>query len=267
MIRTLTMIAIAGFLVSAVTLSVAVGLTGPENILNGAWSFGPNGWGGHWQGHNHWSWSRNDDNGDRNDDGGPQTSRDLAWNGGDALNVDLDADVQYAQAPGPAKITVSGPQSAVQDVEMRNGEIRYKDGDDHDARLSIVVTAPSVTRFVMQSSGKLAIVNYHQDKLSLDLEGDADVKAAGTAKAVDLTLSGSGNADLGAVKAKSAKVDIEGSGDATLAPTDAADITVEGSGDVTLLTRPVRLQSNVSGSGRVRQQGQDGGGTQEDASR
>jgi hypothetical protein len=247
MIRALTMIAVAGFLVSAVTLSVAVGLTGPENIVNGAWSFGPNGWGGHWRGHNHFSF-------DQSDDGGPQTTREIAWSGGDALDVDLDADVQYAQAPGPAKVTVSGPQSAVNDVEMRNGEIRYKEEGDHDVRLSIVVTAPSITRFTMQSSGKLAIVNYKQDKLTLDLEGDADVSATGEAKAVDLAISGSANADLGALKAQAAKVDIEGSGDATLAPTDAADITIEGSGDVTLLTRPARLQSNVSGSGRIRQQ-------------
>ena len=263
MIRVLTMIAVAGFLVSAVTLSVAVGLTGPQNIMNGAWSFGPNGWGGHWQGHNHWSWSRHEDRDD--DDRSPQTTRDLTWSGGDALSVDLDADVQYAQAPGPEKVTVTGPQSAVQDVEMQNGEIRYKDGDDHDARLSIVVTAPSVTRFVMESSGKLAIVNYRQDKLSLDLEGDADVNATGEAKAVDLTISGSADADLGAIKAQSAKVEIQGSGNATLAPTEAADITIEGSGDVSLLTHPARLQSNVSGSGRVRQETKGAGATQADA--
>jgi hypothetical protein len=261
MIRVLTMIAVAGFLVSAVTLSVAVGLTGPQNIMNGAWSFGPNGWGGHWQGHNHWSWSRDED---RND--GPQTTRDIAWRGGDTLSIDLDAEVQYAQAPGPAKVTVTGPQSTVADVEIQNGEIRYKDDDSHDARLSIVVTAPSVTKFVMESSGKLAIADYRQDKLGLDLQGDADVTATGEAQAVDLSISGSANADLGAVKAKTAKVNIEGSGDATLAPTDAADITIAGSGDVSLLTRPARLQSNVSGSGHIRQQGREVGDTEADYS-
>ena len=53
MIRTLLMIAVAGFLVSAVTLSVAVAITGPAAIANGAWSFGPDGWG--WRGHEHGS--------------------------------------------------------------------------------------------------------------------------------------------------------------------------------------------------------------------
>ena len=243
MIRVLVMIAVAGFLVSVVTLSVAVGLTGPENIMNGAWSFGPNGWGGHWHGHNNVSWRSSDD--------GPPTTREIAWSGGDKLDVDLDAEVQYTQASGPAKLTVSGPQDAVADVEIDDGVIRYKSDGDHDAHLTITVAAPSVTRFVMESSGKLAIAGYRQDKLDLDLQGDADVTASGEAKAIQLGISGSANADLGAVKAAAAKVEIEGSGDATLAPTDAADIDISGSGDVTLLTHPVKLQSNVSGSGRV----------------
>ena len=63
------------------------------------------------------------------------------------------------------------------------------------------------------------------------------------------------------MKTQAAKVEIEGSGDATLAPTDAADITIEGSGDVTLLTQPAKLQSNLSGSGRIRQQDRVNGDT------
>jgi hypothetical protein len=249
MIRVLVIIAVAGFLVSVVTLSAAVGIAGPDAIIHGAWSWDSNGWGGgRWRDdrHGHWghAW--------RSDDG-PQTTRDLVWPGSDTLSVDLSADVHYAQGPGPAKMTVSGPQDAVADVVIENGRIRYKNDHDDDAHLTIVVTAPSVVRFEMESSGKLAIANYRQDRLDLDLEGDADVTAAGEAKAVQLTISGSADADLAALKAQSAKVEIEGSGDATLAPTDAAEVSISGSGDVTLLTHPAKLQSRISGSGRIRQ--------------
>ena len=88
MIRVLVMIAVAGFLVSVVTLSTAVAIGGPELITDGVWNrwadFG-------------WNW----DDADWSDHGrhrrprrrGPQTTRDLAWTGGDTLDVDVPADV------------------------------------------------------------------------------------------------------------------------------------------------------------------------------
>ena len=119
------------------------------------------------------------------------------------------------------------------------------------------MTAPSVKRFGMQGGGRLAIANYHGDRLTLDLPGSADVRASGDAQSVQLGISGSADADLGALTVRSAKVDIEGSGDAVVAPRDSADVDISGSGEVTLLTRPARLQTNISGSGHVRQK--DGG--------
>ena len=46
---------------------------------------------------------------------------------------------------------------------------------------------------------------------------------------------------------------VAGSGNIEAAPKDAADITVSGSGTVRLLTRPERLSTHISGSGRVQQ--------------
>ncbi len=88
----------------------------------------------------------------------------------------------------------------------------------------------------------------------LNLPGDANVTATGEAQAVRVSIDGSAGADLGQVKARSAKVDISGSGAATVAPTDLADINISGSGNVTLLSHPASLQSELTGSGRVLQQ-------------
>ena len=141
-------------------------------------------------------------------------------------------------------------------MEIEDGQIRFRHDhdDDNDENLTIVMTAPSVSRFEMAGSGNLAIMNYKQDKLTLDLSGSADVTAKGEAGAIDLSISGSGDADLGEIKAQSATVNIEGSGGARLAPTDAAKVEISGSGGVTLLTHPPKLESNVSGSGSVRQE-------------
>jgi hypothetical protein len=245
MIRALSMIAIAGFVVSLVTLSAAVGITGPDKILHGAWTWGPDGWG-----------DRGETRENRaNRDDGAQVTRDLAWSAEDTLNIALAADVRYTQAAGPAKVTITGFHDAVANVEFKNGLIRYRNDPDDDGGLMIVIQAPSVTRFTMERSGSLRIENYRQDRLTLDLEESADVDARGEAKVLQLAIQGSADANLGELRTQAANVTISGSGDATIAPSKAADLSLAGSGDVTLLGQPPVLHTHISGSGKVIQKG------------
>jgi len=255
MIRVLVIIAVTGFFVSVVCLTAAVGFAGPEVLTEGVWPWNSAvGWmfdredgGWRWRIHDH-RWGRRW----RRDFDGPRATREIAWSGGDAIDVEIPADVQYTQSPGPAKVVVTGPQDAIAEVVIDDGHIRLRHDRYDGEGLSIAITAPAVSRFEMEGSGKLSVSGYRQDQLTLDLSGDADVKVAGEAKAVSLSLSGSGNADLADLKARSADVDISGSGDATIAPSDAARIDISGSGDVTLRTDPPKVQSNISGSGEVR---------------
>ncbi|HEX2800897.1 MAG TPA: DUF2807 domain-containing protein, partial [Phenylobacterium sp.] len=215
-------------------------------LEHGGWSFGPNShfffdsreWNGHRRGH------------DRTDDG-PQTSRDLAWGGGDLLGVDIPADVQYVQATGPAKLTVTGSRDVVADVVVDRGRIDFAHDRGHWSNLTIVLSAPGVNRFEMTGSGKLDISGYRQDRLTLDLSGNSQVTVKGEARTLDLQMSGSAESDLSGLKLKDATVAIDGAGDATIAPTDSAKVDISGSGEVTLLTNPARLESNISGSGEI----------------
>src|ERR1700753_580707 len=115
MIRLLAMIAVAGFLVSVVSLSAAVAIGGPDFFTDSVWE--------HWADNGHWGWD-SDDWGDRpgrhDRDSGPQATRDLAWNGSDTLAVEIPADVRYTQAPGAGKITITGPEREVADIEVEN---------------------------------------------------------------------------------------------------------------------------------------------------
>ena len=246
MIRVLVSIAVAGFFVSIVTLSVAVAIGGPSVITDSAW-----GWGNHWN----WSdgdWGHHGHHG-RWDDG-PQATKDVAWTGGDSLAIDVPADVTYTQAPGPGKLTISGPQDALDALQVDRGHIGFDHNHRHWGDLTIVMTAPAVTHFEMNGSGRLAIQGYKQDKLALDLSGSADVTASGEAKSVALSASGSSDTDLSGLKVADAVVDLTGSGEAKLAATGAVNVSISGSGDVTLLSRPSKLQSSVSGSGSIHQE-------------
>jgi hypothetical protein len=177
----------------------------------------------------------------------------MAWSGGDTLDVDVPADITYTQAPGPGKLTVTGSQRALDNLEIDGGHLHYRHGHRHWGDLTIVMTAPDVTHFNVGGSGKLVIEDYKQEKLNLDVSGDADVSVKGEAKSLALSVTGSGDSDLTNLKLGDASLDISGSGQATLAPTGAANIDISGSGDVNLLTRPSKLESNVSGSGSIHQ--------------
>lgn len=251
MIRVLVMIAVTGFLMSVVTLSTAVAIGGPDIVTDIA----RNNWGDHWSGSNRWNWDRDDRDWRR--DRGPQGTRELAWTGGDTLDVDVPAEITYTQSAGAGKLTISGPQRDLDNLVLENGRLHFAHGRHRRGDLTIVMTAPAVNRFNLMGSGRLAIQDYKQDKLSIDVSGDTEISAKGETKGLSLSMSGSGQTDFSDLKLGDADVDIDGSGQATLAPTGVANINISGSGDVTLLTRPSKLETNVSGSGSIHQK--DGG--------
>jgi hypothetical protein len=242
MIRVLVMIAVTGFLVSVVTLSTAVAIGGPEIFSDSVW----NRWGGHFD-------VSSDDWSDHRRHSGPRGAREMAWTGGDTLDVDVPAEITYTQAPGAGKLSISGPQRALDNLQIDNGHLHYAHGRNRWGDLTIVMTAPAVSHFDLSSSGRLSIEGYNQDKLSVDISGNGQVSAKGQAKSLALSISGSGETDLSELKLGDADVEVDGSGSATLAPTGAANIDISGSGDVTLLTRPAKLETNVSGSGSIHQ--------------
>jgi hypothetical protein len=241
MIRILTLISVIGFIVAVVCLGGAAALGG--NAIRHGWSF-PASWHVHVRDHHHWNFD-DDDDADM-----PRASRTLAWSGANRIEIDVPADVHYTQGPGPAHITVSGPDDAVAHV-VADGERIRSDRSIDTRSLRIDITAPSVQIFQLNGSGRLKIEDYDQDRLEINSSGSARIRAEGHARDVHINLSGSGDADLGAIAAQTANVDISGSADATIAPTQSAEVHISGSGDVTVTSRPARMVSDVSGSGRV----------------
>lgn len=252
MIRVLIMIAVVGFMLSLATLSAAVAIGGPDAITRGGWGWAE---GGSWKG-KQWGWDDKDHGPMSTVDLGPQTTRTLQWSGADRLDIDLAADVRYIQSTGAASVVVTGPQKAVDQVIVRGDSIRYDRRSGRGYRryptLTIIVRAPGITAFDLSGRNTLSIEDYRQSSLRLDVSGSAEVKASGQADDVEIELSGSGEANLGALKTKSTRVDISGSADAVIAPTESAQLDISGSGDVELLTQPKILETDISGSGRVR---------------
>ena len=258
MIRTLFIIAGAALVLCLVTVGGAVAIGGQDLQRHG------------------WAWTFKDDDGETvriervrggTDDLGPLTTRTLAWTGGETLTVDSSVDVEYVQGDANS-VVVTGPKALADRVQIEDGRIRLSDGDERvvfgwnsgnfSARserdeLKVVVTAPNVRRFVSNGSGDLTIAGFDQPSLALDVSGSADVTATGRIQTLDLSIKGSGDADLSGLATTDAKVDISGSGSANIAATGKVDVEINGSGDVTLSGRPAKLNSSVSGSGQVNQ--------------
>lgn len=257
MIRVLAMIAGAGFVLSVGCLAAALAVGGPDALAHSSWNLisDNDDWQWRWEDHDH---HRHGRHGRWSEEAmGPQTTRTLAWSGSESLDLDLAADVRYIQADGPGSVVITGPQRALEHVELRGGNLGYDGSFRHQyfSKVQIVVRAPNVSRFDVSGLNSLSIEDYRQTHLSVDVSGNSEVTASGQADDVELDISGSGDVDLGALKTKGAKVKISGAGDATIAPTDWAELGISGMGDVRLLTHPAKLETDISGAGKVRQEG------------
>jgi Putative auto-transporter adhesin, head GIN domain len=185
------------------------------------------------------------------DGGGPVETREIAWSGGDSVDVEIPADVRFSQAAGPAKLVVTGPKGTVDQVRVSGPDLDFDETPDNAQRVTVTMTAPNVRHFTLDGDGKLSIAGFDQDKLDLELNGDNQAEVKGKAHAVKLNISGDGDADLSALVVEAAQVEIDGSGRSTIAPTQKADLDISGDGEIDLTTHPADMHSDVSGSGRI----------------
>jgi hypothetical protein len=265
MIRNLTIVAVATFVLCVGCFAGAFALGG-RDIMQHGWSFPAD-----------WNIDVSDDNdhvhigpgATRDDDGeSDETStRQIAWSGSDALQVDVPAEVIFTQAAAGAgaSVKVAGPKRLVDRVVMENGRLTLREdggvsihGRGFDVRhdgdqLSVEIVAPGVRSFTVNGSGDLYLKAYDQADLVLQVNGSGKVDVQGKTKKVDLRVAGSGEADLRALDTGDARIALAGSGEAHVAPHGATQVDVAGSGDVYLTSKPTALSSNIAGSGEVHQ--------------
>lgn len=256
MIRTLVLVAIVGFVLSIGCIAAAFAIAGGPFGIRDWMMVHSSEW--DWDSHDrhHGRHHRERDRLTFNDDvdSGASVTRDFTWPGGDRLQVDAPADIVFTQGP-TAKLTIQGPPSMVDHLSVRDGRIFLDDEVYEGRRLKIVMTAPKIRRFDLSGSQNLVVEDYAQDRLALDISGDARVSAKGRAPLVVLDIAGSGDADLADLVMDDAQIDISGSGTAKLGPKKSARVDVSGDGEVTLTAKPVKLTTDISGSGRVTQPG------------
>lgn len=249
MIRTLAIIAAAGFVLCLGALSAAIAFAGGPGGLHDRFS----------QITKEMDLSIDSDDGSEIilGDSGPRATRKLAWDGTDTLDIDAFADVTYVQGPARS-VSLEGPAALLDRITVKDGRIDFDGSRWKGGALKVVIEAPGVTRFDMGGVQDLKITGYDQDTLEIGLSGAGRVTASGKARKASLDISGTGAANLAALEIEEAEVDLSGAGKATLGPKRSAKINVSGIGEVELTRRPTQLEQNISGAGRVSQPGLPG---------
>lgn len=175
-----------------------------------------------------------------------------AWDGSDGLGVGIGATVRYVPT-GPARIVITGSEESLQQLEVGQGQIRWCDTCRGSRKLEVVVSGVRLRNVsVHGAGGDVLLGRLDQDRLNLSISGTGRASAEGRIDRVDLSISGSGDADLGRAAIQRANIHISGSGNAAITPREEANVHVSGSGNVRMTASPPRLRQAVSGSGGVR---------------
>lgn len=260
MIRTLITIAFASFILAVGCLAGAAALGGRDIAQNG------------WTIPSEWQYRIADRDGrGRLERVRPseRVTREIPWDGGESLRLDLPLDVTYIQGD-ESRVVIEGPKDYAERITLEGGRFGLAgdvDLDTSDVRIDlngvrildagdgirITVTAPKVSNFTVNGSGDLKIRDYDQPDLTVKVQGSGDVTGAGRSGAIRLDIVGSGSIDLADVEARDAQVTTSGSGDATIAARGVVKIAVAGSGGVSLRAKPASLTSEISGSGDIDQ--------------
>lgn len=117
--------------------------------------------------------------------------------------------------------------------------------------MAVRVTIPSLDSLELSGSGAVVADGIRGSALSVVLSGSGLVRASGRVRVLDVTLSGSGNVELGELATTDARAELGGSGRIVVRPTGTLEATIPGSGTITYLGDPLRVEQSVTGSGAV----------------
>lgn len=197
----------------------------------------------------------------------------------EAIEVQADVAVEVVSR-APVSAVATGPQDALDrlSVEARDGRLviseRQFAGDEKRGRprgpVIVRVNAANLRSATLAGAGSLAIDRLAgqramvglrgpgrltveavaADRLQVAMIGNGTMTLGGKAKKAQMTLSGAGMVDAGALAVDELVSDSEGAGDHRLRAIKSAAITARGIGRTVVLGRPVCTVRNV-GSGSV----------------
>ncbi len=116
--------------------------------------------------------------------------------------------------------------------------------------MRVEVSVPSLAAVTLSGSGQISVTGIHAPLLSVSLPGSGTLHASGTVTQLNVTLGGSGLAQLNNLAARDVHAVVAGSGLIRVTATATLKAAVSGSGAIVYSGNP-QVTSSVTGSGAV----------------
>ena len=158
---------------------------------------------------------------------------------------------------GPAqsvKITFDDNLIDIIETKVRGKTLRI---DNEESFLSdhvckVEITVPELEAVTLSGSGNVEVVALKSDIFECSISGSGNIEVEGEVQEVDFKISGSGEIQAEDLEADDAYVKISGSGDVRLQARESLEARVSGSGSIYYSGNPNSLSTNVSGSGHIK---------------
>jgi hypothetical protein len=117
--------------------------------------------------------------------------------------------------------------------------------------MNVQISVPSLKALTLSGSGVITAANIQAQRLSIRLSGSGAVRTSGTVTRLDVSLDGSGNAQLAQLAARDVHAVLSGSGRIVTRATDTLQASVPGSGTIVYTGNPAHVTTSVTGSGTI----------------
>jgi hypothetical protein len=190
--------------------------------------------------------------------GATATSRDLAWDDSDHVQLVVYSDARYT--PGTDdKLHVRGDPQVLAHLRVHDGKIDldcagWRDRD----KLQITLPGREFRKFAIAGRSDLKLERMNQSEVKAEIAGTGTITANGKVDDLDIQVAGIGHAYFGKVAARSARVKMAGIGSADIAPSDSAKIEIAGPSTVNLYSNPKDLDTQIAGPGQLHKRAPNG---------
>jgi hypothetical protein len=132
--------------------------------------------------------------------------------------------------------------------------IGTRDSFTTSSPMSVEVSVPSLQALTVSGSGALTASNIQGPGVSVRLSGSGAVRASGTVTRLDVSVGGSGDAELGQLVARDVHAAVSGSGRIVTHAANALQASATGSGTIVYRGNPPHVMTSITGSGAITRQ-------------
>lgn len=175
---------------------------------------------------------------------------------GNFTKIRLEGAADIKWTPGSkASLSLEGSQDAVQATETRIEDgwlvISQKPMSHIKGTVTATISAPLLEEVEVFGAGNVEATGLKGKSLKANMSGAGSVNVSGEVDSVELVLSGAGNFGADNLKAKDVSVRVSGSGNADVYASGSLKADVSGVGNVSYSGKPGKVDTNISGVGRI----------------